>query len=185
VLCLGPPLAGVSTSVLHLAHVTQAKIERVAVARFRLDHVMSDGRTLSVQTDPRSPHYFEDSFDVRKRNPSLRPFVTEHLEFLESASAIIFVVDSQIERQEANRHHLQRLRRDLAGVGRSELEVPVVFQCNKRDLPNAATMARIAEWVSWPACEYVPSVALTGDGVVNAVKCAITAAHPASAQPYR
>jgi hypothetical protein len=183
VLYLGPPLAGVSTSVLYLAHVTQAKLE--PYPRFRLDHLMSDGRVLSVQTDPRSPHFFEDSFDVRKRNPSLRPLVTEHLEFLESASAIVFVVDSQVERQEANQHHLERLRRDLAGVGRSEADVPLVFQCNKRDLPNAATMATIAEWVSWPAGEYVPSVARTGDGVVNAIKCALGAVRPASAQPYR
>jgi hypothetical protein len=173
----------VSTTVLHLAHVTQAKIE--PYPRFRLDHPMSDGRVLSVQTDPRSPHFFEDSFDVRKRNPSLRPLVTEHLEFLESAGAIVFVVDSQVERADANRAHLERLRRNLAGVGRSALDVPVVCQSNKRDLPNAATMATIAEWVSWPACEYVPSVARTGDGVINAIKCALSAVSPASAQPYR
>lgn len=182
ILYTGPALAGVGTSVRHLAEV--CKVELEGYPRYRFAHVTEQGVHLLLQTDPRIPSYFEDSFDVRKRNPSMRPYFTEHIEFLEQVDAVVFVADSQSERRGANEEALERLRAGLHAVGRSDANIPLVLQANKRDLPNAASFAEVQSWVRWPHLELVPSIALTGDGVVTAIRLALSLVAPASI-PYR
>lgn len=167
-----------------LARTINAKLE--GYPRYRLSHEMRDGRRLFLQSDPRSPFYFEDSFDARKRIPSLRPYVTDHLEFLENTDAVVFVVDSQLARKDANRSALEKLRTDLGNIGRSDNDVPLVFQCNKRDLAGFPT-SQISTWLSWPRAEFVPSIARTGDGVTDAIRHAIALVPPPSVPnlPYR
>lgn len=181
VLYTGPALAGVGTSVRHLAEVCRIKLE--GYPRYRFEHVTEQGIYLVLQTDPRIPSYFEDSFDTRKRNPSMRPYFTEHIEFLQQVDVVVFVADSQIEKREANEEALDRLRAGLKSIGRNE-NIPLVLQANKRDLPNAAPLADVESWVRWPHAELVPSIALTGDGVATAIRLALSLVAPASI-PYR
>jgi len=56
---------------------------------------------------------------------------------LVGADAVIFVADSAPDRQPANVESLDNLRRNLATNGLSYDGIPVVFQYNKRDLPDA------------------------------------------------
>lgn len=160
----------------------QLKLE--GYPRYRFENVTEQGIQLVAQTDPRIPSYFEDSFDVRKRNPSMRPYLTDHLAFLETVNAIVFVADSQPERREANQASLERVRSDLRALGRRDTELPLVLQANKRDLPRAAPLTELASWIRWPHAELVPSVATTGDGVVTAIRLALSLVAPASV-PYR
>lgn len=50
---------------------------------------------------------------------------------------VVFVVDSQLDRMEANIQALQSLREILAKEGHDLSTVPLVFQYNKRDVQNA------------------------------------------------
>ena len=57
---------------------------------------------------------------------------------LRQADGIVFVADSQLDRQRDNLQAFQNLEANLRLNGSSIDRLPVVLQYNKRDLPNAA-----------------------------------------------
>src|ERR1700692_1841835 len=57
---------------------------------------------------------------------------------LKGVDGIVFVADSQKPMLEANVESLKNLRENLGEIGLSIDELPIVFQLNKRDLPNVA-----------------------------------------------
>ena len=57
---------------------------------------------------------------------------------LRQADGIVFVADSQLDRQRDNLQAFQNLDANLRLNGSSIDRLPVVLQYNKRDLPNAA-----------------------------------------------
>ena len=57
---------------------------------------------------------------------------------LRQADGIVFVADSQIDRQRDNLQSFQTLEANLRLNGNSIDRIPLVLQYNKRDLPNAA-----------------------------------------------
>jgi signal recognition particle receptor subunit beta len=60
---------------------------------------------------------------------------------LKGVDGIVFVADSQIERMEANQESMQNLYDNMAEYGYDLTKMPFLIQYNKRDLPNAATLA--------------------------------------------
>jgi len=60
---------------------------------------------------------------------------------LKGVDGIVFVADSQIERMEANQESMQNLYDNMAEYGYDLTKMPFLIQYNKRDLPNAATVA--------------------------------------------
>lgn len=60
---------------------------------------------------------------------------------LKGVDGIVFVSDSSSERMEENLASLQTLRKNLTSNGLSLDQLPLVFQYNKRDLPDAAPVA--------------------------------------------
>ena len=60
---------------------------------------------------------------------------------LKGVDGIVFVSDSSSERMEENLTSLQTLRKNLSFNGLSIDQLPLVFQYNKRDLPDAAPVA--------------------------------------------
>ena len=63
---------------------------------------------------------------------------------LKGVDGIVFVADSQLERMEANQEAMQNLYDNMAEYGYDLTKMPFVIQYNKRDLPNAAPVARPA-----------------------------------------
>ncbi len=57
---------------------------------------------------------------------------------LKGVDGVVFVADSQVERQEANIEAMQNLYDNMAEYGYDITRMPFVIQYNKRDLPNAA-----------------------------------------------
>jgi signal recognition particle receptor subunit beta len=57
---------------------------------------------------------------------------------LRQADGLVFVADSQIDRQRDNIHAFQSLEANLRINGNSLDRLPLVLQYNKRDLPNTA-----------------------------------------------
>lgn len=89
---------------------------------------------------------------------------------LNGADGVVFVADSQLQSREPNMESYQSLSQNLGELGIDISSFPVVFQYNKRDLPNlipVEQMARDLNTLNAPAFE---TAATTGMGVIPAVK---------------
>lgn len=90
---------------------------------------------------------------------------------LKGVDGIVFVADSQKAMLDANLESFKNLRENLAEIGLSVDDLPLVLQLNKRDLPNIAdaeTMLGVLD----PENKYdaVEAVASKGDGVFETLK---------------
>ena len=89
---------------------------------------------------------------------------------LRAVDGLIFVADSQLEKMEANIESLDGLEKNLTEQGYDISKIPLVFQWNKRDLPNVTPcedlQKRLNKWGS-PAYE---AAAVRGQGVFETLK---------------
>ena len=89
---------------------------------------------------------------------------------LKGLDGVIFVADSQRERMEENIESLKNLEKNLQQQGYDINDIPIVIQYNKRDLPNAASMAELRSAINkFNAPEFEAS-AVEGKGVFEALK---------------
>jgi signal recognition particle receptor subunit beta len=90
---------------------------------------------------------------------------------LKGVDGIVFVADSQKAMLDANLESFKNLRENLAEIGLSIDEIPLVLQINKRDLPNIASVDDVLDVVD-PERKYdwVEGVASRGDGVFETLK---------------
>ncbi|HID32563.1 MAG TPA: gliding-motility protein MglA [bacterium (Candidatus Stahlbacteria)] len=90
---------------------------------------------------------------------------------LKGVDGIVFVADSQIERFDDNIESLENLKDNLKTYNLSLREIPLVFQYNKRDLPNITQVAELNKVLNplniYPFFE---SVATQGVGVFDTLK---------------
>jgi signal recognition particle receptor subunit beta len=89
---------------------------------------------------------------------------------LQGADGVVFVADSQRSQWDENRESLNNLRENLSSWGMTLEEIPLVFQYNKRDLPDLAEpseLARLLETGSHPTFE---AVAIQGPGVLDTLR---------------
>jgi len=89
---------------------------------------------------------------------------------LQGADGVVFVADSQKSLMDENRESLDNLRENLSSWGMTLEELPLVFQYNKRDLPDIALpseIARLLDVGNRPAFE---GVAVQGRGVLDTLR---------------
>jgi signal recognition particle receptor subunit beta len=89
---------------------------------------------------------------------------------LQGADGVVFVADSAPNMREENIESLENLVENLEENGLSIEEMPIVFQWNKRDLPNAMPVEQMnADLNRWnaPTCE---AIAVKGEGVFKTLK---------------
>ncbi|MFO1518816.1 MAG: GTPase domain-containing protein [bacterium] len=89
---------------------------------------------------------------------------------LKGVDGIIFVVDSLVEKMDANLKSLENLKTNLNDEGLAIDRLPIVFQYNKRDMPNTANLEALKKLMNpweFPSFE---SVATKGEGVFDAFK---------------
>jgi len=89
---------------------------------------------------------------------------------LRGVDGVVFVADSQVERMEANIESLKSLENNLAEQGYDIENIPIVFQWNKRDLPNVSPVEDLNMTLNQfnrPAYE---GVATDGGGVFETLK---------------
>jgi signal recognition particle receptor subunit beta len=89
---------------------------------------------------------------------------------LKGADGIVFVADSQDFAVDANLESLQNLEDNLKRQGIRIREIPVVIQYNKRDLPNAMSVADLNREVNRLNAPAYESVATSGLGVEETLK---------------
>jgi hypothetical protein len=92
---------------------------------------------------------------------------------LKGVDGVVFVADSQLERMEANIESLDNLRSNLEEQGYDLDKIPWVIQYNKRDLPNAVSVAELREVLNPgnpPPILDFEAVAPKGTGVFDTLK---------------
>ena len=89
---------------------------------------------------------------------------------LRAVDGLIFVADSQLEKMEANIESLDGLERNLTEQGYDISKIPLVFQWNKRDLPNVTPCEDLEKRLNkWGSPSYEAS-AVKGEGVFETLK---------------
>lgn len=84
---------------------------------------------------------------------------------LEGADGVVFVADSSPDREDANLLSREDLVRSLEARGRALVDVPHVYQWNKRDVPRALSVATLRRMLNPEGAEGVEAVAVDGIGV--------------------
>lgn len=89
---------------------------------------------------------------------------------LKGVDGVVFVADSQKAMLQANRESFENLEENLAEMGLSIDEIPLVLQYNKRDLTDICSVEELEEALNrkdWPSFE---ASALHGHGVFETLK---------------
>ncbi len=94
---------------------------------------------------------------------------------LSGADALVFVADSSPTRREQNVWSLQNLRMNMRAKGLDAQHLPIVFQLNKRDLPDAAPTEQVAAWLGISTDRTFGSVATECRGVLEPLMAACRA----------
>ncbi|HLM72804.1 MAG TPA: GTPase domain-containing protein [Polyangiaceae bacterium] len=89
---------------------------------------------------------------------------------LTGADGVVFVSDSQVARADANLESLENLRENLREQGREFAQVPLVFQHNKRDLPDLLPVAELDSILNPWGHPSFPTCARTGEGIYEALQ---------------
>lgn len=89
---------------------------------------------------------------------------------LRGVDGIVFVADSQVERMEANVESLKSLEKNLIEQGYEMDKIPLVFQWNKRDLPNATSIKDLHVALNKTNAPEFEGVAVKGNGVFETLK---------------
>ncbi len=89
---------------------------------------------------------------------------------LQGADGVVFVADSQREMMEENLQSLSDLEENLRENGLDINTIPLVFQWNKRDLPNIAPVDELNAALNRWNAPHFEAVAVNGDGVFPTLK---------------
>jgi mutual gliding-motility protein MglA len=89
---------------------------------------------------------------------------------LKGLDGVIFVADSQTERMEENLESLRNLEANLEAQGYNIKEIPLLFQYNKRDLPNASSLRELQSQLNQYNAPDIEACAHEGKGVMESLK---------------
>lgn len=88
---------------------------------------------------------------------------------LRGVDGLVFVVDSHPARWEDNLSALRNLAATLENNGKDLRQMPIVYQYNKRDLPDAVPLGQLEDALNPYHFPYVEAAASTGHGVMEAL----------------
>ncbi len=89
---------------------------------------------------------------------------------LKGVDGIVFVADSQVPMLDANVDSFENLRENLEDLGLGFDTIPLVFQYNKRDLPNITALNKMNAAMNPLGKPFVEASALNGEGVFETLK---------------
>lgn len=89
---------------------------------------------------------------------------------LRGADGIVFVADSQRSKMKENMESLQNLGENLRDYGYRLDDIPLVFQYNKRDLPDRASVEELNKLLNYRGVPSFEAVANKGVGVFETLK---------------
>lgn len=86
---------------------------------------------------------------------------------LKGVDGVVFVADAAPDRQDANRQSLASLAAYLEAYGQKLSSIPMVFQFNKRDLPDAQSAGEMQRALNPSGLPSFQASSRSGDGVLN------------------
>ena len=93
---------------------------------------------------------------------------------LQGTDGVVFVADSQWQRLQANIEAVHDMEENLRALGYDPQAMPLVLQCNKRDLSdNIAPMSLIQQQLGLDEVPCFASMAMQGAGVFDTLKAII------------
>jgi mutual gliding-motility protein MglA len=92
---------------------------------------------------------------------------------LRGADGVVFVADSQIEMRESNLDSLTNLKTNLRLNRIDPDKVALIYQLNKRDLPNVETVEEMTSYLGADASSVVEASAKSGVGVTATLRTAV------------
>lgn len=95
--------------------------------------------------------------------------VSRHF-IIKGVDGIVFVVDSQAERMEANIESFEALAKSLDSQGYDLNKLPVILQYNKRDVPGAVSLAQLEATFNAMKRPAFEAVANRGEGVMETLQ---------------
>lgn len=92
---------------------------------------------------------------------------------LKGVDGIVFVVDSQVERMDANIESFENMKINLKEQGYDLEQVPYVIQYNKRDLPGVIPVAELRNILNGKGVQDFEAIATQGAGVFETLKAIV------------
>lgn len=89
---------------------------------------------------------------------------------LKGVDGIVFVADSQTKRLQENIEAVQDLYEDLEELGFNPQDIPLILQCNKRDMQDIMPVPFIKESMGLNGVPTYETVAIDGIGVLDGLK---------------
>jgi signal recognition particle receptor subunit beta len=163
----GPGLGGKTTNIQYVYQKTSGD---------------SKGNIISLNTENERTLFFDflplDLGEIRGFKTRFHLYTVPGQVFYEASrklilrgvDGVVFVADSQVERMEANLESLKSLEKNLVEQGYDIQKIPLVMQWNKRDLPNATSVADLHDALNkWGVPEF-EACAVKGTGVFDTLK---------------
>jgi len=92
---------------------------------------------------------------------------------LRGADGVVFVADSQDSMRDSNLQSLDNLKTNLRLNRLDPEKVALVFQFNKRDLPNVSSIEEMNEYLEPGTAPVVEAAAINGTGVTATLRAAV------------
>jgi mutual gliding-motility protein MglA len=163
----GPSMSGKTTNLQYI---------------FSQTHPDGKGKMISLQTENERTLFFDflplalgtlRGFKIRFHLytvPGQSYYDASRKLILRGVDGIVFVSDSQVTRMEASLESLATLRSNLEEQGYELENIPIVFQYNKRDLPNVCPLQEMAKVLNPRGLPAYEAVASNGIGVLETLK---------------
>lgn len=163
----GPAMSGKTTNLQYIYAQTSGEAK---------------GKMISLQTDNERTLFFDflplalgtlRGFKVRFHLytvPGQSYYDASRKLILRGVDGIVFVLDSQVARMESNLESYAALVENLEEQGYEIDKLPIVFQYNKRDLPNVCPLQEMARILNPMGAPEFEAVASSGKGVLETLK---------------
>lgn len=92
---------------------------------------------------------------------------------LRGADGVVFVADSQRRRLRENVQAVRDMRRDLQELGTDPDQIPLVLQCNKRDLEDVVPVEILKHHLGMNGVPTFKTIAIQGHGILDGLKTII------------
>jgi signal recognition particle receptor subunit beta len=162
----GPAVCGKTTNLqmLHAAALARHRGELITVNS-------QQERTILFDLLPLRGVGFH-GFDVRFQLvavPGQAPYAATRRLVMRGTDAVVFVANSAADRLEENCASYVEMCENLKAIGRDPETLPLVFQFNKRDLPEISSIEQLSLALNRRGVPELEAVAFRGDGVLETI----------------
>jgi hypothetical protein len=160
----GPPLGGKTTNlqILHQRADNRRRGEMISVNS-------AQDRTILFDLLPLKTPGFR-GFDLRLQIlavPGQAMYAATRRLVLKGADSLVFVVNSALDRWEENLQSYREMTQNLLTHHLDPAQMPLVFQYNKRDLPQVLEVEALDRGLNARKADAIPAVAIRGEGVLE------------------